>query len=300
MNINQLRYLIDISKTNSLNTTAKNMFLSQPSISEAIHNLEKELNCTILTRSKRGVNLTKDGEYVLQFALQTVHQYQELVEHFREPEDKASGLLRVGVTSMMTEVLLKDVIFRVQETYPEMSLHTKEMTASEIVRDVSDGKIDFGIFGLSQLHEKQFYRQFQEALSETTILPLYRDITTCLMHRRHPLAKQEKLSPADLQPYRLTSLHIPEYADDYSFQYMHVSIHAGIHKKMMQTQNTILPTSKRFAELLFPEKDFVSIPLEDFPSTQFFLIYRNDLTIHALEQSFLDIIVELSQKLNYT
>lgn len=297
MNTNQLRYLIDISKTNSLNTTAKNMYVSQPSVSEAIHNLEKELNCTILTRSKRGVNLTHDGKLVLEYALQIMNQYRELAGYFQKSENRATGLLRVGVTSLMTEVLLQDVIIQIQESYPELSLHTKEMPASEIVCDVANGKIDFGVFGLSTLHENRFHQQFQEELNRLTVVPLFTDKATCVMHRHHPLAQKNRLLPEDIQSYRLTSLMMPDYADDYSPQYVHISVHAGIHKRLMQTQHTILPTAGRFADLLFPEKDYVFVPIEADMDTLFFLIYRKELVFTALERSFLEVVTETAQKL---
>ncbi|MBQ1188217.1 MAG: LysR family transcriptional regulator, partial [Peptococcaceae bacterium] len=54
MNIDQLKYLVDLAKTSSMNTTAKRMFISQQAISESMKRLEKELDCTLLTRSKTG------------------------------------------------------------------------------------------------------------------------------------------------------------------------------------------------------------------------------------------------------
>ena len=82
MHSDQLLYLIDIAKTNSINATAKRMFSSQQAVSESIKHLENELNCTILNRSKTGVSLTDDGKYVLAHAIDMIAQYNTLLKHF--------------------------------------------------------------------------------------------------------------------------------------------------------------------------------------------------------------------------
>ena len=65
MNSEQLRQLIDISKTGSIRMTAKRLYISQQAVSESMKRLEKELNCILLNRSKNGVTLTDDGKFVL-------------------------------------------------------------------------------------------------------------------------------------------------------------------------------------------------------------------------------------------
>ena len=89
MHSDQLLYLIDISKTNSINATAKRMFSSQQAVSESIKHLEAELNCTILNRSKTGVELTDDGKYVLSYATTMIEQYNFLRHHFQSNNQKS-------------------------------------------------------------------------------------------------------------------------------------------------------------------------------------------------------------------
>lgn len=78
MTLNQLRYIIAISKENSLNDAAKKLFISQPSLSSAVHALEQELGFDIFVRSKSGISLTTKGSEFLGYARSVIEQYEIL------------------------------------------------------------------------------------------------------------------------------------------------------------------------------------------------------------------------------
>ena len=78
MTLNQLKYIIAVSKENSLNDAAKKLFISQPSLSAAVHSLEEELGFDIFIRSKSGITLTPKGIEFLGYARSVVEQYDIL------------------------------------------------------------------------------------------------------------------------------------------------------------------------------------------------------------------------------
>ena len=82
MTIQQLRYAITISETGSLNKAAEVLYVSQPSLTGAIQELERELGVTIFNRSGRGAALTNDGTEFIQYARQVVQQYDALLEKY--------------------------------------------------------------------------------------------------------------------------------------------------------------------------------------------------------------------------
>ena len=82
MTLNQLYYAIAISKENSLNDAAKKLFISQPSLTGAMHSLEDELGFDIFTRSKTGVTLTAKGEEFIGYAKSVIEQYEILDAKF--------------------------------------------------------------------------------------------------------------------------------------------------------------------------------------------------------------------------
>lgn len=81
MTLIQVHYLIVIAETNSLNKAAEQLYVSQPSLTSAIKELEKELGVTLLYRSGRGVTLTNDGVEFLLYAKQLYSQYEAVLEN---------------------------------------------------------------------------------------------------------------------------------------------------------------------------------------------------------------------------
>ena len=76
MTLTQLRYIIAIADTGSMNEAAKSLFISQPSLSLAVKELEKEIGTRLFKRSNRGVSVTQEGMEFLSYARQVVEQYQ--------------------------------------------------------------------------------------------------------------------------------------------------------------------------------------------------------------------------------
>ena len=82
MTLTQLRYIIAIVDTGSMNEAAKSLFISQPSLSLAVKELEKEIGTRLFKRSNRGVSVTQEGMEFLSYARQVVEQYQEEIRSF--------------------------------------------------------------------------------------------------------------------------------------------------------------------------------------------------------------------------
>ena len=84
MTLTQMNYIITISETGSLNKAAEALYISQPSLTNAVKELEKELGIIIFNRSGRGVTLTNDGTEFLMYARQIYGQYESVVEKYSE------------------------------------------------------------------------------------------------------------------------------------------------------------------------------------------------------------------------
>ena len=85
MTLQQLHYLITITETGSLNKAAEVLYISQPSLSSSIKELEKEVGITIFHRSGKGVSLTNDGMEFLLYARQLYQQYESILEKYGKP-----------------------------------------------------------------------------------------------------------------------------------------------------------------------------------------------------------------------
>ena len=82
MTIQQLNYVITISEKGSLNKAAEVLFVTQPSLTSAVRELEKELGIILFNRGGKGVTLTNDGAEFIQYARQVVTQYDRLLEKY--------------------------------------------------------------------------------------------------------------------------------------------------------------------------------------------------------------------------
>ena len=85
MRIQQLHYIIKIVETGSMNEAAKQLFITQPSLSNAVRDLENEMGIEIFIRNPKGITLTKDGMEFLSYARQVVEQTQLLEERYKNP-----------------------------------------------------------------------------------------------------------------------------------------------------------------------------------------------------------------------
>ena len=290
MNTDQIAYFIDIAKTGSINTTAKRMFSSQQAVSDAIKRMEQELGCTILERSKRGVSLTDDGKYVLQHVLPIMKQYQILPQHFQQT-DTPSGKLQIGVAQFATNIILTNLIFEMYRQYPNITLFTEELSIGDMIRNVLKGTLDFGIAGFTE--DSPFSLKTIETAS-LCIQPLYIDQIVCVMHHNNPLSSKLSITPQDLAHVKFTA-----YSNDQNSNVMrnllHVSGNTNIHKKFMQEENTVCLINAMAFKTLYPEKDFIALPVDDVNPVTMALFYQkqSEETANPIYQTFIQAALKL-------
>lgn len=296
MNTDQLRYLIDIAKTGSINTTAKRMFSSQQAISESIKRLENELNCIILDRSKRGVTLTADGKFVLQHSLAIIEHYQTLQEHFSPNTLSLHGMLRIGVAPFATKAILPDLIFKMYHYYPNLALYTTELTVETILPELVEGTLDFGILGFSDQGQTSLQQCQAEYDQSLTFTQLYKDQLVCVMHKHNPLAINKALTPDNRRQVKYTRYSYPNYSTNEPC--LHISNNTDIHKKFMQEENTICLMPFQFFKVSYPEKDFIALPFADASPVVTCLAYpkqAEQVGSDPLRQTFIKTVLELTQ-----
>ena len=102
MTLQQLNYIITISEIGSINRAAEKLYVSQPSLTSAIKELEKELGIVLFNRTGRGVTLTADGAEFLPYARQVYGQYLNLMEKYGRGGERKQKMLRayIGVTEI--------------------------------------------------------------------------------------------------------------------------------------------------------------------------------------------------------
>jgi len=148
MRIEQLYYLTEVAKTKSINLTAEHIYVSQPSISEAIQKLEKELGVTLLNRSPQGVYLTEDGEKVVKRAREILKIVDELKSDLKSNETKTSllkGSLLISYAPLINVSIIQKALSDFSKTYPKVNITLKEQLVEKLMLNIKDGKADLGL-----------------------------------------------------------------------------------------------------------------------------------------------------------
>lgn len=145
MTIVQLEYLLAVVNFGSFSLAAERCFITQPSLSMQIKNLEEELGVMLLDRSKKPVMLTQAGMVVAERARETVRMFNSVYEDVSVLKGTIAGVLRLGVIPTIAPYLLPRMVQDFAHRCPDVHLEIKEMITPQIVRSMEHDEIDAAI-----------------------------------------------------------------------------------------------------------------------------------------------------------
>ena len=197
MTIQQLNYVITISEKGSLNKAAEVLYVTQPSLTSAVRELEKELGITLFNRGGKGVTLTNDGAEFIQYARQVVNQYDRLLEKYGK-----GGNLRkkFGISCQHYSFAVKSFVEMVKHfDTDEYEFAIRESKTRDVIEDVAAGKSEVGILYLSDFNRKAIGKFLKS--SQLEFHPLINCEPYVYLWKGHPLAKQKSIRLQELQDY---------------------------------------------------------------------------------------------------
>ncbi len=145
MTITQLEYLVAVANCGSFSLASEKCFVTQPSLSMQVKNLEEELGVILLDRSKKPVIPTEAGKIVIQNAKETIRAYNYIREAVNELKHEIAGTLRLAVIPTVAPYLLHRFIPNFVAKYPHVELQIKEMVTSDIVRALDRDELDAAV-----------------------------------------------------------------------------------------------------------------------------------------------------------
>ena len=211
MTLQQLRYVIGIAKVGSFNKAAENLFISQPSLTAAIRDLEEEIGIVIFNRTSRGVSLTPDGEEFVAQANQLYHHYETL----RGRYDKAvQQKKKFAVSTQHYSFAVKSFVEMVKKfNIDEYEFALRETKTKDVIDDVAGLKSEIGILYLSNFNRKYINYLFKERDLE------FHHLIDCkayaYMWKNHPLATRKSVNLMDLSQYPCLSFEQSESGSYY-------------------------------------------------------------------------------------
>ena len=212
MTLQQLKYVTTIANIGSISEAAKRLFVSQPSLTKAIKELEKEMGITIFDRTNKGITVSKEGERFLGYARQVLEQAALLEEQYKS---QSGGKKQFSVSTQHYSFAVNAFVELLKGAeIDQYDVSLRETQTYEIIDDVAHMKSEIGL-----LYYNDFNRPVLEKLihtNELTCTELFTAHPHIFIGKTHPLAHKEVVSMDELEEYPYISF---EQGDHNSFYF---------------------------------------------------------------------------------
>lgn len=160
MDIHHLKIFISVYKNKSFSKSAKEIFLTQPTISEHIKNLEEELNCKLFDRFGKTIIPTEEAEILYEYALEVIQKVQTLKDVLQRIKSTPSGSLYIEASSIPGTYILPQLIPSFKAIYPDISIQINISDSKSVIESLLEGRILLGVVGTKIQNSKIEYTPF--------------------------------------------------------------------------------------------------------------------------------------------
>ncbi len=208
MTLQQLRYVIEVAKQRSISKAAHRLFISQPSLSNSIKELENELGIAIFSRTNKGIVITSEGSEFLGYARQVIEQTDLLENRYANATQSPQQHFSVSAQHYAFAVsafvkLLKDY------NRDEYEFTLRETRTYEIIDDVKNLRSEIGILYVNDFNQQVIRKFLREG--NLTFHELFQAKPHVFISSTNPLASQKYVTLADLDPYPYLSFEQGDY-----------------------------------------------------------------------------------------
>ena len=231
MTLQQLRYVIEVAKTGSMNVAAKQLFVSQPSLSMAIRELENDVHISIFERTTKGVVITAEGEEFLGYARQIINQVELLEDKYIE-----AGQIKkkFGVSAQHYSFAVKAFVEMVKGfDMDKYEFAIREARTHDVIHDVVTGKSEIGILYTNDFNEKVLNKIFKD--NQLEFVHLFTCEGYAYLWKNHPLAGKKVIALEELQDYPCLSF---EQGDNNSFYFAEEILSTYDFKKTIKSNDS--------------------------------------------------------------
>ncbi len=211
MTLTQLKYVVTVAGEQSMNAAAKKLFVSQPSLSNAVRELETEIGIEIFRRTNRGILLTPEGEEFIGYARQVTEQC-ELIETRYVTKEKIKR--KFGVSMQHYTFAVNAFVEMVKQFGMEnYEFAVRETKTHEVIEDVKNFKSEIGILYVNEFNRQVLNKLFNEYELE------FHELMQCGIYvylwKGHPLAKQQEITMEELENFPCLSFEQGSYNSFY-------------------------------------------------------------------------------------
>lgn len=211
MTLQQLRYVTAVAEKGTITEAADGLYISQPSLTNAIHELEKEMNIRIFNRTNKGISLSKEGEDFLGYARQVLEQAAILEDRYKGSD---GGKKQFCVSTQHYSFAVNAFVDLIKEYgQDEYDFSLRETQTYEIIDDVARMRSEIGILFLNDFNEKVISKILKS--HDLEFHPLFVARPHVFISRTHPLADKSVITSEQLMPYPYLSFEQGEHNSFY-------------------------------------------------------------------------------------
>lgn len=301
MTLQQLRYAIEVAEKGSISEAAKSLFIAQPSLSNAIKELETEIKTTIFTRTNKGVLISKEGAEFLGYARQVLQQTDLLESKYL---NERTVKQKFSVSTQHYTFAANAFVELVREFGAEEYEFTiNEAKTCEIIEDVKNLHSEIGIIYLSNYNEAVLRRILEE--NNLIFTELFIAEPHVFLYNRHPLAGKKSIEIEELDEYPCLSFSQGQYN---SFYFTEEILSTRIVKKSIKVSDRaaivnfmIGLNGYTISTGVFPKylhgDDIISVPLEVEEKIQVGTILHKDMILSRLGEIYLNALKKIASDL---
>lgn len=167
---NSNEYVYEVYKERSFSKAAKNLFISQPSLSGTIKRVEEEIGYEIFDRSTKPIGVTDIGKKYIETIEEILKMEKHFIQYVNDVDDLKAGNVSVGGTQQYTSYMLPSIVSKFIDKYPHINVDIVEAKTSSLIKYLNEGTIDIAIDNYSY-DEESYSRQFQTKDSMILTVP---------------------------------------------------------------------------------------------------------------------------------
>ncbi|WP_073147882.1 selenium metabolism-associated LysR family transcriptional regulator [Paramaledivibacter caminithermalis] len=162
MDFKQLETFVAVVKLKSFSKAAENLFITQPTVSNHIINLEKELNTVLINRTNKKITLTTAGALLYKHAIDILNKKENAIFTLNQFKGKIEGILEISSSTIPEQYFLPELLKKFSKIYPHVKYDLKKYDTGQVIDKILYGEIDFGIVGAKKEHKQLEYIEIMD------------------------------------------------------------------------------------------------------------------------------------------
>ncbi|MCF6465817.1 selenium metabolism-associated LysR family transcriptional regulator [Clostridium sp. Cult2] len=300
MDLRQLETFIEVANLKNFSRAAEKLYITQPTVTNHIQNLEKELGSLLINRSGKKISLTDAGSLFYKYAINIVNSCEMAKFDLAAFKGRIQGHLYIYSSSIPRKYILPDIIDDFLEKYPDVSFTLEDKDSKNVVKSILEGDTDFGIIGAQYPSDRLKYIELVEdrllVITPNTSLyskPNYSYLTIDEVINEKILFREEGSGTRNLivnelakHKIKMNDLNIIAYVEDTETIKNLVSLGVGI---SFLSQRAVIDDIKlnKYKVYYIKGIDFIR---------KFYFVYHNKRQLSPLNETFKSFVLEYIEK----